>query len=91
MNPTASLLIIVSAISIGCASTSAEMRLGIEDESIWESSRADGAAYVSDAMSFRKPMKVRPKNNYRFYFKECSLNDEGTFYSKTSYWCTEGP
>jgi hypothetical protein len=74
----------------GCAS-SKDTRFGLEDDSVWEKSQASGDAYGADAMTFRKTMKIRPKNDFRFYYKNCELTDHESFYSKTSYWCSEAP
>lgn len=72
----------------GCASP--DTRMGSEDFiGSYEESTAHGAAYTSDMMTFSKEQKVRPKNDSQFYFKSCELNGDQTFYSKTSYWCSE--
>ena len=54
-----------------------------------ETSTASGDAYVTDAMSLRKWEPIRPKNDDVFYYKTCSQVDQKSFYSMTSYECSE--
>jgi hypothetical protein len=79
--------------SIGCASQE-EWRLSTEPVVAESKARAHPAAYgVSDAFTFGKPHRVRPANDFLFYFKECGLTDprgDRAYFSKTAYACT-GP
>lgn len=79
---------LLSAIVIfflGCQSS--PKTIGLEDYD--ENSTAHGAAYVTDAMHTRKPMKSRSDwKPWEFYYKHCSLIDDRYFMSKTSYECT---
>ena len=74
-----------------CSSTSGNGRgtIGREDYDFPEST-AHGAAYRSDSMHVRRPMKSRNTDwkPIHFYYKHCTEIGEGTFYSKTSYNCT---
>ncbi len=54
---------------------------------------AQGDAFTGAAMHFRKSMPARKptaEQQWDFYFKHCSMNDNATHFSKTSYDCT-GP
>jgi hypothetical protein len=76
---------------LGCASSS-DMRTSTEPEGPREKSRAHPAAYgVADTFTFGKPQKIRPANDFKFYFKECEPTDpqnDRAFFSKTAYSCT---
>ena len=53
-------------------------------------STAHGAAYTGSAMYLRKPMPSHADwQPSEFYFKVCSQTTAATFYSKTSYSCSE--
>jgi hypothetical protein len=80
--------ILICAISISCASKT-KTSFGSESETAYEKSQASGHAFALDGFTFRKPMIVRPANDFQFFFKHCSLSDERGYYSKTAYWCTE--
>lgn len=55
-----------------------------------QNSKAAGAAYVVDAMTTRRPMTARPLNTeLDFYFQRCQGVDAKTYYSKTSFECTD--
>ena len=70
---------------LACQST--PETIGLEDYD--ENSNAHGAAYVSDAIHIRKPMKSRSDwKPWEFYYKHCSLIDERYFMSKASYECS---
>jgi hypothetical protein len=78
-----SLLWVLLVALSGCASGPG--RLGSDAPDL---GHADAAAYGADGFTFGKQGQVeRPANNFRFYFKNCALSDNQTFYSKTSYWC----
>lgn len=75
-------------LASGCAAPTA--RLGSEDpERDYARSQAEAAAFAADGFTFRKEQKIRPKNDFDFYFKRCLRSDDQTFYSKTSYWCED--
>ncbi|MBN8540366.1 MAG: hypothetical protein J0L82_08270 [Deltaproteobacteria bacterium] len=75
----------------GCSSSD-DMRLSTVPEHIGKNARAHPAAYgVTDSFNFGKPQKVRPANDFLFYFKECESSDpEGdrAYFSKTAYSCS---
>lgn len=79
--------------TVGCASRE-EWRTSLEPEDAGKNARAHPAAYgVSDGFTFGKPHRVRPANDFLFYYKECGLTDpigDRAFFSKTAYACT-GP
>lgn len=71
-----------------CASTSdSEYRMGTEPDT--PLSKADPAAYGADGFTFNKLQKRREPNAFMFYFKQCTLEDARSYYSKTSYWCND--
>ncbi|MCH2535034.1 MAG: hypothetical protein MK008_11380 [Bdellovibrionales bacterium] len=72
-------------IIVGCQSS--PKTIGLEDYD--ENSTAHGAAYVSDAIHIRKPMKSHSDwKPWEFYYKHCSLIEERYYMSKTSYECS---
>lgn len=86
-------LIVILGLTTGCASQE-EWRTSIEPEDAQKKARAHPAAYgVSDTFTFGKPHRVRPANEFLFYYKECGLTDpqgDRAYFSKTAYACT-GP
>ena len=81
---------VVCALTSAISCASKDTRLGSEpDESSYEGSKAAAGAWAVNHFTFRKTQKIRPANDYLFYFKHCEMNDERSFYSKTSYMCTE--
>ncbi len=62
--------------------------IGLDD---WDQeNQAPGSAYVVDSMQIRKPMLGHKDwHPWEFYFKHCSLTEEETYYSKTSYVCND--
>lgn len=86
-------LLSVGILLINCSSTD-EMRMSTVPENVGKNARAHPAAYgVTDAFNFGKPQKVRPANDFLFYFKDCDSTDpEGdrAYFSKTAYTCS-GP
>jgi hypothetical protein len=74
------------SLSIGCAQS--PKTIGLEEYD--QNSQAHGAAYRVDAMHIRKPMPSHADwKPLEFYFKKCTEMGEGSFYSKTSYVCTD--
>lgn len=74
--------------AVSCATS--DTRFGSNDPiGDYKNSKADGAAYAAEAMHLRSPQKIRPANDFEFFYKHCLLNDDRTYYSKTSYWCSE--
>ena len=54
-------------------------------------SRAPGAAFAGEGMTFRKDMPHREdRRPWEFYYKHCALNGSETYFSSTSYDCA-GP
>lgn len=86
-------LIVILVLTTGCASQDA-WRTSLEPEDAQKKARAHPAAYgVSDTFTFGKPHRVRPANEFLFYYKECGLTDpqgDRAYFSKTAYACT-GP
>lgn len=76
---------------VGCSSAD-EMRTSTVPEHVGKKARAHPAAYgIVDSFNFGKPQKVRPANDFMFYFKECEAADpEGdrAYFSKTAYSCS---
>lgn len=73
-----------------CASTDDEYRMGTESTDWYEQSNADPAAFgIVDGFTFNKKQKRRQENDFKFYYKRCALDGGRTFYSRTSYWCTD--
>lgn len=86
MRPLAfSILFLASFSGVACSSKS-DVRRSTEPE---YNSKADAAAYSTDAIFLGKDQKVRPANDFQFYFKNCTQSDERSYYSKTSYWCND--
>jgi len=57
-----------------------------------ENSTAPGAAYVTDAMHVRVPMKSHADwKPFPFYYKECTEIGEKFYFSKTYYSCSTLP
>lgn len=77
-------------VMISCGSN--DMRLSTEPADAGKNARAHPAAYgIVDTFSFGKPQKIRPPNDFLFYFKECEMTDpsnDRAFFSKTAYSCT---
>jgi hypothetical protein len=75
----------------GCSSID-DMRTSTVPENVGKNARAHPAAYgITDSFNFGKPQKVRPANDFLFYFKECESSDpEGdrAYFSKTAYSCS---
>lgn len=84
---------IIALTTIGCASRD-EWRTSLEPADAGKNARAHPAAYgISDGFTFGKPHRVRPANDFQFYYKECGLTDpigDRAYFSKTAYACT-GP
>lgn len=79
--------IILSFVLIIVACQSNPKTIGLEDYD--HDSTAHGAAYVTDAIHIRKPMKSRSDwKPWEFYYKHCSEIDDKYFMSKTAYECT---
>lgn len=73
-----------------CASTDSEYQMGTESTDWYDQSNADPAAFgIMDAFTFNKKQKRREANDFKFYYKRCALDGNRSFYSKTSYWCTD--
>ena len=91
MQPGFSTVILTLALAVSTgACSSKDTRFGSEpDDSASDSSTADAASWGAGSMMLRKNQKIRPMNDFQFYFKHCSQNDDRSFYSKTSYWCNE--
>lgn len=71
---------------MGCASGPQVQGLADYDQE----SQAAPEAYRSDAMHIRSPMPYRPDwHPWQFYYKHCTELGEDTFYSKTSYGCSD--
>ena len=80
-------LLVALLFTAGCASTDGDTRRSTEPE--YESD-AHAAAYATDSMFLGKDQKVRPANDFQFYFKNCTQTDRArSYWSKTSYWCND--
>ncbi len=78
---------IIAVLALG-ACASEPKTIGFEDYD--DNSKAHGAAYRADAMHTRRPMPSHSDwKPLPFYFKHCTEIGEASFYSKTSYICTE--
>lgn len=79
-----------SFLLLACGST--DLRLSTEPVNAGKNARAHSAAYgIVDTFTFGKPQKIRPANDFMFYFKECEMTDpanDRAFFSKTAYSCT---
>jgi hypothetical protein len=75
-------------VFLGCAAHPT-YRMGNESEKSFQDSKASPEVWSVDYFSVRKPELIRSPNDYPFYYKHCSMNDNQTFYSKTSYWCND--
>lgn len=82
------LLAVAATLVGGCASTS-DTRMGTEPEGVYDASTADAAAFGVDHFNYNKRQKVRPPNDFQFYFKNCVQNEQRSYYSRTSYWCQD--
>ncbi|MGE4131313.1 MAG: hypothetical protein AB7F86_06720 [Bdellovibrionales bacterium] len=82
------LLLASSAFLTNCASSSSSGYFWPESDS---ESTAPGAAFTADSMHFRKSMPERrePKP-WVFYYKDCAMNGDASYFSRTSYDCS-GP
>ncbi|MES2963789.1 MAG: hypothetical protein V4760_07840 [Bdellovibrionota bacterium] len=81
-------MFIALACLAGCSSPDSR-RSTEPDESAYESSQASAAAYGMESAFLGKSQKVRPANDFQFYYKNCSQTDSRAHYSKTSYWCND--
>ncbi len=67
-------------------------RMSTVPESAGKNARAHPAVYgIVDTFYGGAPQKVRPANDFLFYFKECEMSDpqnDRAFFSKTAYSCT---
>jgi hypothetical protein len=82
----ASLIIGLICGLTGCASS--DTRMGTDSDLVYQGN-ADAASFGSDHFTFRKSQKIRPPNDFKFYFKNCIQDDDRSYYSKTSYWCDD--
>lgn len=86
-----SLIFMASLLLCACASPTT--RMGTDPE-VPDDLKVDGAAYGSDHFTFAKRMKIRPANDFIFYFKHCNLvsrRDPNAFYMQAEYGCTPPP
>jgi hypothetical protein len=70
----------------GC--TTPSERFG-SDVDTSETSHASGDAYVTDAMSPRKWEPIREPTADPFFYKNCEQLSDKTYFSMTSYECSE--
>lgn len=71
---------------LGCATTDSGS-IGLDE---YESDAA-GAAFITDAISIRRPMRSHADwKPWEFYYKSCSEIGEKYYYSKSAYDCV-GP
>jgi hypothetical protein len=84
-------LVSCSGILFAACSTN-DTRLSTVPESAGKNARAHPAAYgVVDTFMLSKPHKIRPANEFQFYFKDCEMTDpanDRAFFSKTAYSCS---
>ncbi len=78
---------VILSIASGCSST--DSRRSTEPTDATYEGNADAAAYGMDHAFLGKDQKVRPPNDFQFYFKNCTQSDGKAHYSKTSYWCDD--
>lgn len=52
-----------------------------------ENANPNPHAIAVDAFNVRKPMPLGQKTSSDFFFTRCEQNNQGTFYSRTSYDC----
>jgi hypothetical protein len=81
-------LILIATLLSGCA-TDDGTRIGSEPANAYANSNADPSSYGADGFTFNKKQFIRPKNDFMFYYKNCSLTGERGYYSRTDYACSE--
>ena len=90
------LALALAGLLVGCASSSSGRGPSSSAEPYYlpvsdENSGARWEAFSADSMYTRQPMPDhRDSKPWEFYFKHCSDNGNGSYYSKTSYDCS-GP
>jgi hypothetical protein len=85
-----SLTLGLALATVGCATTDDNTQMGTESTDWYDKSGADPAAFgIMDAFTFNKKQKRREANDFKFYYKRCALDGTRSYYSKTSYWCTD--
>lgn len=86
----------ILGIATGCQSgglhgLKSDERLSTDRYDVIFSAHAHPAAYgLNDAYTVNAPQKIRPANDFKFYFKDCEATDpkaEQAFFSKTAYSC----
>lgn len=83
-------LALVASAFQSCATTEDDTQMGTENMDWYDKSNADPAAFgIMDAFTFNKKQKRREANDFKFYYKRCALDGNRSYYSKTSYWCTD--
>lgn len=81
-------LILVSGLGFGCSSANSSATIGLEEFD--QDNKAHGASFLVDSMHVRKPMPGHKDwRPLQFYYKHCSDIGEESYYSKTSYACTD--
>lgn len=88
--------LITSLCSIGCASSGSDggaWRTSLASESAFQKAKAHPSAYgIIDGFPIDQPHRIRPENEFHFYFKDCesiSPSSEQAFFSKTAYSCQD--
>jgi hypothetical protein len=77
--------LVLGSLSFGCTTSKTS---GLEDYD--ENNKAHGAAFLVDAMHIRRPMPDRGDwTPLQFYYKHCTELGQGSYYSKTSYTCSD--
>lgn len=79
-------LYLLSCSSLGDSSSSDT--IGMDDFD--QNNHAHGAAYVVDSMHVRRPMPGHKDwKPLEFYYKHCTELGDASYYSKTSYTCSD--
>jgi hypothetical protein len=89
MRPLGFLHILVASIFITAGCSTPDTRRSTEPDPDSYDSNAHPAAYGMESAFLGKTQKVRPANDFQFYYKNCTQTDNRSYYSKTSYWCND--
>lgn len=77
---------LLSIVLISCSST--KKKSGDYDYD--QNSQARGAAYAAEPMNISKDEPDHPEiKPWQFYYKRCDMTGDPSYYSKTSYECTD--
>ena len=85
----AGLVFLVASFFIQSCSSTSGTRLGTEPDYSNVETNVNPAAYAADGFTFNKVQKRRVPNDFQFFFKHCGLIDNRSYYSKTTYGCTD--